>query len=487
MLDYNISMMGNKLIGRKRECEKLRKCMNANSAQLVVVYGRRRIGKTFLINQFFNGRFDFKVTGLYNEPKEIQIKTFMTELNAQTGIKNPYPSDWIDAFSLLKDYLKSLPQNEKHVVFFDEFPWFDTAKSGFLAAFEWFWNDWCSTQDNLIFLICGSATSWMVENIDKNKGGLFNRQTARLYLEPFTLKETEDYLKSRNIEWERYDIAECYMIMGGIPFYLSQLDSDLDYSQNIDNLFFRKRAVLWDEFEHLYRTLFSNSEQHIKVVEALSTKRMGLTKAEIREKTKLPSNGTFSKVLENLVNSGFVRCYSYFGDKKNKILYQLSDYYTMFYYKFIKNRGGKDERFWTNGMGSPSRNAWAGFTFEQLCKDHINQIKNRLGISGVITKESSWFIQGNDDIDGAQIDLIIERNDRIINVCEMKFSSSEYEIDKEYQQKLINKMESFRSETKTKKNLQLTFVTTYGVKKNMYSSKVQRQIVLDDLFVDFSM
>lgn len=474
--------MSNKLIGRKAECERLQKCMDADSAQLVVVYGRRRVGKTFLINQFFKGRFDFKVTGLYNESKETQLKAFMSELNSQTQKENAIPSDWIDGFNLLKNYLKSLPQNEKHVVFFDEFPWFDTAKSGFLAAFEWFWNDWGATQDNLVLIICGSATSWMVENIDKNKGGLFNRQTARLYLEPFNLQETEEYLKSRNFEWERYDITECYMIMGGVPFYLSQLDPDLDYTQNIDNLFFRKRAVLWDEFQHLYKTLFSNSEQHIKVVEALSSKRIGLTKAEIHKMTKLPSNGMFNKILENLVNSGFVRIYPYFGDKKTKTLYQLSDYFTMFYYKFLKNKDGKDESFWTNGIGNSSRNAWAGFTFEQICKDHIRQIKNKLGISGVLTKESSWFLQGNEDQDGAQIDMIIDRDDRIINLCEMKFSTTEFEITKEYQQKLINKIETFRSDTKTKKTLQLTFVTSFGVKKNMYSSKVQRQITLDDLF-----
>lgn len=476
--------MNGRLIGRKAECERLQKCMDSDSAQLIVIYGRRRVGKTFLINKFFNGRFDFKVTGLYNEPKEIQIKAFMTELKAQAQKEIPVPVDWIDVFCLLKNYLKSLPQDEKHVVFLDEFPWFDTLRSGFLAAFEWFWNDWGSTQDNLVFIICGSATSWMVENIDNNKGGLFNRQTARLYLEPFTLKETEDYLKSRNFEWERYDIAECYMIMGGIPFYLSQLDPDLDYTQNIDNLFFRKRAVLWDEFNHLYNTLFSNSEQYVKVVEALSTKRIGLTKSEIHEKTKLASNGAFSKILQNLVSSGFVRVYPYFGDKKTKTLYQLSDYYTMFYYKFIKNKDGKDESFWTNGIGSPSRNAWAGFTFEQLCKDHIKQIKCKLGISGVLTQESSWFSKGTDEQDGAQIDMIINRDDRIINICEMKFSRNEFEIDKDYQKNLINKIEIFRSETNTKKNLQLTFITSFGVKKNMYSNKVQRQIVLDDLFVN---
>lgn len=479
-----IEVNSSKFIGRKKECVILQKCVDSDSAQLIIVYGRRRVGKTFLINQFFNGRFDFKVTGLYNQPKESQLKAFIAELNSQTQKENTIPNDWMDAFILLKTYLASLEKNEKHIVFFDEMPWFDTQKSDFLAAFEWFWNDWGSTQNNLIVIVCGSATSWMVEKIDKNKGGLFNRQTCRIFLEPFTLKETEDYLKSRHISWERYDIAECYMIMGGIPFYLSQLDEELTYTQNIDNLFFRKRAVLWDEFEHLYKTLFSNSEQHIKIVEALSSKRIGLTKKEILEKTKLPNNGLFSKVLENLVNSGFVRVYPFYGNKSLKTLYQLADFYTMFYYKFLKNKDGKDELFWTNGIGSPSRNAWAGFTFEQLCKDHIKQIKQKLGITGVLTEESSWFLQGDDESEGAQIDMIIDRKDRVINLCEIKFSGREYEIDKAYQKNLIDKIELFRKSTGTKKNLRLTFITTFGIKQNMYSSRVQNEVVLDDLFVE---
>lgn len=472
------------LIGRQREYRRLQQCMDSPVAEFVVLYGRRRVGKTFLVNQFFEGRFDFKVTGLYEEPKEAQLKVFMTELNAQTQTENPFPSDWIEAFTLLKKYLSSLDDGEKHVVFFDEMPWFDTQKSDFLAAFEWFWNDWGSRQNDLIFIVCGSATSWMVENFDRNRGGLFNRQTCRIYLEPFTLKETEEYLKSRNFDWIRFDIVELYMITGGIPFYLSQLEPALTYTQNIDNLFFRKRAVLWDEFDHLYKTLFSNSEMHIKVVEALSTKRIGLTKKEILEKTKLPANGLFQKVLENLVTSGFVRLYPFYGNKKQKNLYQLADYYSAFYYRFIKNRNGRDEHFWTNGIVSPSRASWAGFTFEQVCKDHIKQIKHKLGISGVLTEESSWFIQGDEENDGAQIDMVIDRDDRITNLCELKFSTTEFEIDKDYYRNLQNKIESFRNDTKTKKNLRLTFVTTYGVKQNMYSSRVQSQVTLDDLFVE---
>ena len=290
-------MNGKRIIGRAAEQERLEKCMCANQAQLVIVYGRRRVGKTFLINQFFGGRFDFKLTGAYAEPKETQLRYFSAELNRQTGEERPAPKDWIEAFELLRAYLSSLPVEGKHVVFFDEMPWMDTQRSGFLSAFEWFWNDWGCTQDQLVFIVCGSATSWMVEKIAENRGGLFNRQTCRLYLQPFSLRETELYLQSREIEWSRRDIAECYMILGGIPYYLSLLDAELSFNANIDNLFFRKRAELWDEFDHLYKTLFSNSEQYIKIVEQLSKKRMGLTRGEIAQQTKLPANGALSKML----------------------------------------------------------------------------------------------------------------------------------------------------------------------------------------------
>lgn len=473
--------MRDKIIGRKAECDRLGKCLSADTSELVIVYGRRRVGKTFLINQFFDGRFDFKITGAYNQPREIQLRNFQSEMDRQTQEKNSLPKDWIEAFEMLRFYLENCNREGKMVVFFDEMPWLDTPKSGFLSAFEWFWNDWGSLQDNLLFIVCGSATAWMVDNIAENKGGLFNRQTCKLYLEPFSLAETEKYLISRGIYWTRYDIAECYMIMGGIPYYLSLLDRELSYCDNIDNLFFRKRAEIWDEFGHLYHTLFNNSEQCIKVVEALSRKRIGLSRNEISSISKIPSNGTLTRILENLVESGFVRAYSCRGKRKD-ILYQLSDYYTMFYYRFIKDEYGRDEHFWRHAIDNPSRRAWVGFTFESLCKDHIKQIKQKLGISGVLSEESAWLVHGDNEQDGAQIDLLIDRRDRVVNICEMKFSIDEFTIDKEYEANLRRKIEVFKNASKTRKNIQLTMITSFGIHRNMYSNLVQSEVVLDDLF-----
>ena len=477
-------MINLEIIGRKRQIEQLQECLEEDSAQLVVVYGRRRVGKTYLINNFFKNKFSFKLTGAYKQNKATQLRNFKLAYEDATSTTIDCPKDWIEAFELLRKYLLNTKSDEKQVVFIDEMPWLDSYRSGFLPAFEWFWNDFGCTQNNLIFIVCGSATSWMVDNIDKNKGGLFNRYTCRIYLEPFSLMETKQYLDSKGFMWSNYEIVECYMALGGIPFYLSLLKKKLSLSLNIDSLFFERKAVLADEFNNLYATLFSNSENYIKVVEALGTKRSGMTKSEICQKTKLPTNGSTTKIIDNLIDSGFIRAQLFYGNKKKDAKYQLADYYTAFYLHFVKDNYGNDENYWSHSIDNPSRRVWEGLTFEQVCKDHIKQIKQALGISGVLTKQSVWNCKDNDEkgITGAQIDLLIERRDKVINLCEIKFSNNEYIIDKNYDLALRNKVSSFVKSTGTKSSIQLTMITTYGVKKNIYSSLITNQVTLDDLF-----
>lgn len=474
----------NRIVGRMEECKRLDSCLKADTAQLIIVYGRRRVGKTFLINQYFDNQFALKVTGIYGQTKEVQISNFMASLNEMSGKQYNEAKNWFEAFRCLKEYTKTLSKKKKQIFFFDEMPWMDNKKSDFLSAFEWFWNDHASTVDNLVLIVCGSATSWMDEKIANNKGGLFNRQTCKLYLKPFKLYEAEKYLQSKGINWSRYDISECYMIMGGIPYYLSLLDNSISYKQNIDKLFFSPNGELWDEFDHLYKTLFTNSDDYIKVVSALSEKIGGLTRFEIIKKTKLSSGGELSKILDNLILSGFVRVSNFYNKKKKDALYQLADYYTLFYFRYIHKNPGKDEHYWSNSIDHPTRRVWAGLTFEQICKDHIGQIKQKLGISGVLSQESAWFTAGEDDkgISGAQIDLLIDRRDRVISICEIKYSVNEFMIDKKYDMNLRNKVESFRKATNCKKTIQLVMVTSYGLKEGKYNSFVNAQITLDDLY-----
>ena len=462
----------------------LEQCVQSKESELVVVYGRRRVGKTFLVNQFFKNKYAFKLTGVYHQPTSVQLERFATQMEEYSGYST-IPENWYKAFDMLKKHLQQTTTQGKKVVFIDEMPWLDTEESNFVAAFEQFWNGWASAEGDILLIACGSATSWMTNKLLANQGGLFNRCGTRLFVRPFTLKETEEYLLSKEIEWTRYDIAECYMIMGGIPFYLKQLSPKWTYTQNIDNVFFKEKGLLWDEFSHLYDTFFKQPENHIAVVEALSKKRMGLTRNEIIKATKLHDNGNLTTILDNLTNNEFIRPYNYFGKKKQDTIYQLTDFYSMFYFSYIKDNYSRDPHYWTNHMDDPSRRSCAGYTFEQLCLYHLDQVKQAIGISAVQCEVSAWFhksAEGEERKRGAQIDLLIDRRDRVINVCEMKFSINEFTINKDYEAVLRNKMETFREESKTQKALQLTMITTYGVKKNMYSSRVQSEVVLDDLF-----
>ena len=471
-----------KIIGRKEEIRKLESCYASDEAKLVIVYGRRRVGKTYLISQTFKDRFTLRLTGAYNQPKMSQLENFADELRRVWKSDLDTPESWKSAFSLLRAYIESIDSGKRVLIFIDEIPWFDTHKSGFLPAFEYFWNSWGATRDNLMLIACGSATAWMTENFADNPGGLFNRHAMRIYLRPFTLHETEEYLQHAGFDWGRYDIAECYMVMGGIPFYLSQLDPYLTYTANIDALFFNDKTGLWDEFTHLYRTLFRNSENYVKVVEVLASKKSGMTRSEIAEAAKLCNNGDLSRILKNLCDSDFVTTYNFFGKLKKDVIYQLCDNFTLFYYHFIKDYHGRDRQYWTHTIDNPARKAWAGNAFELLCKSHIAEIKKALGISGILSEESIWFSKGDSNSRGAQIDLLIDRRDRVINVCEIKFSINPYIIDKEYELQLRNKLGVFRSCTNTTKALQLTMITTFGVKKNVHSGIVQSQVSLDDLF-----
>ena len=471
----------NLFIGREYEIRQLEKYRSSKESEFVIVYGRRRVGKTFLIKEFFDDTYDFHVSGLYKKSKKMQLKNFCLALQEYGANIKKVPEDWLEAFAELKKLLKSIKEKRKKIVFIDELPWLDTRQSDFLAAFEAFWNGWGAQQNDIMLIVCGSATTWITNKILSDKGGLFNRAARRLYLMPFTLQETERYLVSRGIHWSRYDIVECYMAMGGIPYYLKLLDNELSYLANIDTIFFKQNGALWDEFDHLYETLFGTSKGYLKIIEALSAKKSGLTRKEIIKETKLEDNGLLTEMLKNLKDSRFVKAYNTFGYGEKNVVYQLADYFTLFYLRFIKGKQNPDEHFWTHYLDNPAKSGWAGQTFEQVCKDHISQIKKAIGISALLTDISSW--QGSSESGKAQIDLIIDRRDRTINICEIKFSTNEFSIDKDYEDKLKKKIQVFREATKSRKALQLIVITTYGVMQNVHSGIVQSQVKMDDLFV----
>jgi predicted AAA+ superfamily ATPase len=469
-----------KIIGRENEKKQLQSLLSSNKPEFAALYGRRRVGKTFLIREFFQDDFTFYHTGVANADRLTQLDYFGRSLGKYGADEFKKLSCWADAFEQLRHILESTKKRGKKIVFLDELPWMDTPKSGFLTALEYFWNSWASAKPDILLIVCGSATSWIINNIMQNHGGLHNRVTRRILLNPFTLAETEEYLRYNDILLERKAIAEAYMILGGIPFYLNMMERGLSLSQNIDNICFGVNAPLQNEFDALYASLFKNSADHVSVVHALSQKKSGLTRDEIIRYAGISSGGGLSKTLLELEQSGFIYAYNDFSGKNGRYLYQLVDFFSLFHLNFMDGKKRLDEHFWTNFTDNAKRRIWSGYAYEQLCLAHIHQIKSKLGISGVLTQVSSW--RSRYSIPGAQIDLVIDRNDSVINLCEIKFSNTEFVIDKDYCENLRKKEEAFRRESKSKKSLHLTLISTFGVKYNAYSSTIQSEIVLDDMF-----
>ena len=471
-----------KIVGREAERKLLQRYQESEKSELVALYGRRRVGKTYLIRCTFRDEFDFSFTGMYETSKTLQLRRFAKQLGVDET-----PKDWFEAFDLLRDHLIAL-KKKTVTVFLDELPWMDTRNSHFLEAFSMFWNTWPMGTSLLKLYVCGSSTSWMLNKFIGDKGGLYGRTSRTIYLRPFTLRETGQYLTSvKNFTLTHRQILDIYMIMGGIPYYLDMLDPELSVNRNIDELFFASNAPLRAEYEFLFRSLFSNSDRYRKVVEILSQKLKGMTRKEILETLK-SDGGSLSKVLEDLSACDFIRSYSAIGKKNKSCIYQLTDLFCLFHIRFVTNEREQDEHYWTN-LPEGMKNAWSGYAFEQVCLHHIPQIKNKLGISGVFSNIFSWNSGPFTDDDGTkwnggQIDLLIDRRDDVINICEIKYSSEQYVITKDYEHHMMDRISLFRHCTHTRKSLVNTFITTYGVKKNIHSTSIQKEVTMDDLFKD---
>ena len=466
------------LVGRQKEVKRLKQYADSVKSEFVAVYGRRRVGKTYLVREVFDGQFSFQMTGLANATMRDQLSQFHAAL-VQYSPKNAAiepAKEWLMAFRQLIELLESQEANGKKIVFLDELPWLDTHKSNFLTGLEHFWNSWASARKDVLLIVCGSAASWMIKNLLNNRGGLHNRTTGRIKLEPFNLVETEEFLKYKKTVLDRYQITLLYMVLGGIPYYLDHVEAGLSAAQNINALCFEKNALLRNEYDNLYASLFNRSERHKAVVEEMANKKKGLTRSEIAENTSISNGGGLSRILNELEESSFIRHYQPYGKKEKFTLYQLIDPYSLFYLNFIKHSSPDDEHFWVNANDTPLYYAWSGYAFEMACLHHIPQIKKALGISGVQTSVASWYNEA------AQIDLLIDRKDQVVNLCEMKFSIHPFSITKEYADKLRNKIGTFKSVTKTRKSVFLTMITTHGLVQNKYAYLAQNDLSMNALF-----
>ncbi len=473
-----------KLIGREVEKKLLQNALDSASPELIALFGRRRVGKTFLVRQYLQKHIALDFVGTLDGKLADQLENFKKALGKATGNDKLYQlqDNWADAFNQLNHYLAPKLTNGKTVVFLDEFPWLNSHKSGFLPAFDHWWNSWGNTQSNLIVIICGSAASWMIKNIVNNKGGLHNRITRKIRLMPFTLQETEKYLQARRINLDRYQLLQVYMVMGGIPHYLKEITKGESSAQAIDRICFTKDGLLNTEFKNLYHSLFDDASKHLAIVRVLAANNSGLTRTEIISKAKLTSGGTITSLMDELIESGFVTPWQPYEKKSRDTIYKLSDEFTHFYFKFIEQSRSSGSGTWQSFSTGQSWKSWSGVAFERACLKHINQLKKAIGIAAVYTEETAWRHQptkGN----GAQIDLLIDRKDFVINLCEMKYAELEFTIDKSYAAALENKRKVFKQETGTKKSLFITMVTTFGIKNNDYATQlVQHSITMDALF-----
>ena len=468
------------MIGRTKEIEELNRLYESDESEFVAVYGRRRVGKTYLVRETFSDRFAFHHTGLPNATKHQQLVHFKESLVA-AGARVKTPRNWFEAFHALREVVARSAFRRK-VVFIDELPWMDTAKSDFLMALETFWNEWASARKDIVLIVCGSAAAWMVKNLFRNRGGLHNRVTARICLQPFTLGECEMFATDRGLGMSRADIAECYMALGGIPYYWRYLARGMSLAQNLDRLCFAVDAPLKGEFDELYSSLFRDAISYKKVVAALAKKKIGMTRLELIETLDISTTGRLSESLKTLEASGFIRSYRSYGAKKKNAIYQLTDPFTLFHFRFLETPS-TDEHFWSSTLSSPAQAAWRGLAFERLCLLHLPQVRRALGVGSIHVEAYGWSFKGDETYpDGVQIDLVLERADNVINICEMKYSANVYAIDKAYDSALGRKIATFAGVTGTRKAIHLTLVTVNGLLRNQYSGRVQSEVVLADLF-----
>ncbi|MDN3506971.1 MAG: ATP-binding protein [Simkaniaceae bacterium] len=481
------------IIGREKEKKTFEKVLRSREAEFVALYGRRRVGKTFLVREYFSkkGTF-FEFSGLKNASISIQLENFAKALS-RTFYKNAplkVPKDWQEAFEMLTEQVEKHPKSKKIILFLDEFPWLATRRSGVVQALDYFWNQFWSRFPNLIVVVCGSAASWMLEHLIQAKGGLHNRLTRRILLEPFNLKEVERFLKSRKIKLNQKQVVDLYMCMGGIPYYLKELEPGKSATQLIDRICFQKDGLLHTEFENLFHSLFDHADLHFDIVREIAKMGNKISRQELIKNLRLTSGGNLKKRLNELEASGFVQAYVPYGKKERDRYFRITDEYSLFYLKWIEplrktgTRMGRD--YWKNLVKTPKISTWAGYAFENVCLKHIHQIQGALGLERIACKTGTWrFIPKKGGAEeGAQIDLLFDREDGVITICEIKYSDKLFALDKQYAKKLMKKMDIFEEKFRTQKELFLALITTVGLKKTAWAEEmVQDVVTLKDLFV----
>ena len=474
------------VIGREQEMAGFNKLLQSTQAEFVVIYGRRRVGKTYLVREFFKDRIVFSFTGSYETETATQLNNFYEELIRVWALaeNRKKPKNWSEALHLLTDFLLAMPKSsEKIVVFIDELPWLDRTGAGFVSALAYFWNQHGSRMNNLILMTCGSAASWILRKLLNDKGGLHNRITKRIELKPFTLNETKAFCQYKNLKFTQYQIAQLYMVMGGVPYYWQAVEQGKSVPQVIDQLCFEQNGLLASEFRPLFQSLFKHAENHIQIVETLAKHPYGMTRYQLLEQIKVNNGGSFARILDQLIDCGFVKALRPFGKKTKETVFRVIDFYSIFYLKFINGNISDRTNVWQSLSSGANYQSWMGYAFENICLTHLKPIHEALGIGGIYTQASSFHFKGNEELPGVQIDLIIDRNDGIINLCEAKYTNDEFVLTKEYNAVLRRRRTVFQHLTRTKKSVVTTLLTTYPALQNAYyREEIHSEVSLDRLF-----
>jgi uncharacterized protein len=483
-MDEILDIQPNIVIGREAEVEKLTSLLYNNSANLMVMYGRRRVGKSYLIKTVFANKIMFQFTGVHHVKDEIQMQEFCKELQKQCKLKYTLTNltNWFDIFAAFATILHSKRNSKKKIiVVLDEFPWMETVSNNFLAAFEHFWEQRVSTQQNVAIILCGSAAGWMLKNIINNRGGLYNRITHTILLEPFNLYETELFLKHKKIFLNHYQISQLYMAWGGIPHYLNQAKAGYSATQLIDKICFDKQGELYNEFAELFKSLFANAEKNLSIIYKLAEKPQGLTRTQLLKLCKMQSGGTATDLLDELKACGFINTYIPFGKVVKDSIYKLVDEFILFYIKFMAPNRNAGVGTWQILYETQAWKSWSGLAFETMCQKHLFAIKQHLAIAGIYTTDAAWKSKDSK----AQIDLVIDRNDKCINLCEMKYYEEQFTLSAKMATALLHKKILFKQETKTRKQIFWILISPYKTIHNQHSlGLVEHIICMPDLFIN---
>lgn len=481
------------IIGRTREQNILRELLKSSKAELLAIYGRRRVGKTFLVRNFFENESCvlFYCSGIKEGRIADQINEFAKQIGKTfyNGASITARKCWLDAFEDLSKAIEQISKSKKVVLFFDELPWMATPRSKLLQALDYYWNRYWSHDQRLKLIVCGSSASWIIDKIINNKGGLYNRITRTINLEPFSLKEADLFLLTNGLQLNQNQVLDLYMILGGIPHYLGLLRKGLSITQNIDELCFQKDGALVKEFDRLFSSLFDGAEICTNLIRTIAKHRYGIGQAQLIKESGVSDGGGTERKLKELEEAGFVTKFIPFGHQEKGIYYKVIDEFTLFYLRWIEPnlktilKQNQSNSYWLAKSKSPHWKSWSGLAFESICYKHLTQIQKALNIPDGADIGTWRYTPRKEDYKGTQIDLLFDRNDKAITICEIKFNEQSFSIDKDYAHNLLNKVEIYRKQTRTIKQIFLAMIVSNGLKPSMYSEEIIHNVVtLKDFF-----